>query len=285
MNKVFIGLILAVCVLGMGLVMLNNRLGRSPDPRQAPPAAEMRAPSFDHPVIEEADRKREIAEAASRQEDETASTLKEYGTDIPPTPPRMPDGLSESGQFIPPEPPDARKGGGDNKIGAVAPTPERLPQKNINQADLNTPAAASQKPEPKPATIAKGETPKTEQKPDAPQKPEPAKDSQHSEKGNIATRFVVYSRDKGATVRIGGNSKMDFNHMILENPNRIVVDLPGDWRFPDNPGIPRNELVQAVRVGKNEGKTRVVIDLKEKPRRVNIVPFKDGNGLDVRVDK
>ena len=39
MNKVILGLILAVCILGMALVMLNERLGRKND-YSPPPMAE-----------------------------------------------------------------------------------------------------------------------------------------------------------------------------------------------------------------------------------------------------
>ena len=49
--------------------------------------------------------------------------------------------------------------------------------------------------------------------------------------------------------------------------------------------MPANPLVSNVRVGKMSDKTRVVIDLKEKPRATRLVLAKDGNTLDVRVDQ
>ena len=49
MNKIIMGLIVAVCVLGMALIMLNEKLGRKPDP--APVTAEAPSvPTSDGPV-------------------------------------------------------------------------------------------------------------------------------------------------------------------------------------------------------------------------------------------
>ncbi|MCD7983328.1 MAG: hypothetical protein LUG19_03620, partial [Desulfovibrio sp.] len=38
MNKVILSLLLAVCILGMALIMLNERLGRKSEPAPAPSA-------------------------------------------------------------------------------------------------------------------------------------------------------------------------------------------------------------------------------------------------------
>ena len=44
MNKVILSLLLAVCILGMALIMLNERLGRKSEPAPAP-AAEVSQPT------------------------------------------------------------------------------------------------------------------------------------------------------------------------------------------------------------------------------------------------
>jgi len=256
MNKVFLGLILAVCILGMALVMLNNRLGRKPDQRQAPPVAEVVQPPSRSPVeIEDQARAMETARSALVQPE---SAGRETALEA---------GISEREPVVPPrlrpksEPearPEPRKPEPKQEL-AVAPEPKPAPK----------PREQTVKPEPAPAS----------------EQPKQAAASNAGAGSRTATRFVIYARDKGATVRVGGNAKVEYSSMTLENPNRVVVDLAGDWKFPPNPGIPKNDLVSAVRVGQNGDKTRLVIDLKAKPRKVILVPFKNGDGVDVRVDK
>lgn len=72
--------------------------------------------------------------------------------------------------------------------------------------------------------------------------------------------------------------------MTLTNPERVVVDLEGQWQIKA-PGVPKNALVSNVRIGKMADKTRVVIDLNEKPTRARFVLSKDGATLDVRLDQ
>lgn len=253
MNKVFLGLILAVCVLGMALVMLNDRLGRKPEPRPAPVAESARQTMRVPEEIAAQARDMELAEAAlappaERERDGQAGTI-----------PGRPDFKPEAPDMAEPAP----------KPAPAAPKP--LPPAKTETAARPEPAI---KPEPRPAAepAARPEPPKTA-----------AANPAAGEKS--ATKFVIYARDKGATVRMGGNARMDYSSMTLENPNRVVVDLAGDWKFPPNPGIPKNELVSAVRVGQNGDKTRLVIDLKLKPRKVLLVPFKNGTGVDVRLDR
>lgn len=278
MNKVFIGLILAVCVLGMALVMLNDRLGRKPDQRSAPPAAETVQPSRTPEEIAATARAMELAEAALAPpperdrvqdvEDEAGQTgaVGQSATSESSKPPIKSDSLPK------PEP-------------VAKPEPVPPPAHNLAEA---------QKPEPRHEVAAKPEA-KAEIKPKSESKPERAtaakdakggKDARDAKDGGkTATKFVIFSRDKGATVRVAGNGKLEYSSMTLENPDRVVVDLTGDWKFPPNPGVPKNDMVSAVRVGQNGDKTRLVIDLKGKPRKVVLVQHKGGDGVDVRVDK
>lgn len=96
-------------------------------------------------------------------------------------------------------------------------------------------------------------------------------------------RFVVYAREDGATVRIVGNANISYKPMVLTGPDRVVVDLDGDWDIKA-PGIPKNDLVTNVRIGKLNGKTRVVIDLNSSAK-TRYTLSKDRRMLDVRVDK
>lgn len=269
MNKVFIGLVLAVCLLGMALVMLNDRLGRSPDAAYTQPVATPRPASPGQMQIEADARAREIAEAASREE-----TPAQPEPAQPPAP-------------APAAPVAAAPATSLDSPGASLP---RLPQA-VPVPPSPEPAPAPM-PVPPPRTAPASELPPVTAKaaPPAPA-PEPARQEAARNKadtqpgGRTIGKFVVYSRDKGATVRIGGDAKMEFSHMVLENPSRVAVDLAGEWKIPSLPGIPRNDLVEKVRVGHDGAKTRITIDMKEKPRRVTLVPARDGRGVDVRVDK
>lgn len=270
MNKVFLGLILAVCVLGMALVMLNDRLGRKPDARPAPVAetAQKRTPE----EIAAAARAMELAEAALAPPSGQETKIDE------PVTARVP------GREIV-----------ENQVPNIEPRPELAPARPVRETKVEAaprPAPRSDAPVAKPEPPAGKPEPapaKLEQQPGSKPVPAPAMSEPVVPKaaagGKTATKFVIYARDKGATVRVGGNAKVEYTSMTLENPNRVVVDLTGDWKFPSNPGIPKNELVSAVRVGQNGDKTRLVIDLKIKPRKVVLVPFKNGDGVDVRVDK
>lgn len=269
MNKVFIGLILAVCVLGMALVMLNDRLGRKTDTRQAQQITHTSPLPRSPEEMAAAAKAMELAQAKTALE---APQIENHEPAPQPVAEKQPVRRSPAREL--PETKPAR---------VPEPAPKQEAPKIREQKDVEVPR-------PKPEAVAevkpaKPEPPQAEvAKPEPAAKPEPKQDADKAGT-KTATRFVVYARDKGATVRIGGNAKVDYSSMTLEDPNRVVVDLAGEWKFPANTGVPKNELVSAVRVGKNGDKTRVVIDLKIKPRRVLLVPFKSGDGVDVRVDK
>ena len=254
MNKVILGLILAVCLLGMALVMLNERLGRKSETAPSTAAQETAMPSLDDVsaprqpeesarIIAEENRiaAEVAANARNYEEEEARESLASPAEEIKPSPaPRLPD---------PPKPAQARPD----------PKPEPAPEQK--------PAPVAEKPaqeKPKPAKEA--------------DKPKPPKSADKT-----ITKFVIFSREKGATVRLIGSSPLQPKSMLLENPTRLVIDLNGDWKFPDNPGIPKNDLISGVRVGKSGN--RVVFDLKEKPRAWRVIPAKNSDSFDVRVDK
>lgn len=266
MNKVFLGLILAVCVLGMALVMLNDRLGRKTDVRQPQQTAQPLPRSPED--LAAAARALEMAQAKSALE-ESGETERKDRAAQPALAERLPEPLPRPAVSRPPAPkPEVAK--------PAQREPE--PPRPAPVAEVKPAKPEPVRPEPVKPEAPRPETPKPESRPEAVKT--------DAKKGSMtATKFVIYAREKGATVRIGGNGKVDYSSMTLEEPNRVVLDLAGEWKFPPHPGVPKNDLVSAVRVGQNGDKTRVVIDLKEKPRKVILVPFKNGDGVDVRVDK
>lgn len=273
MNKVFLGIILAVCILGMLLVMLNNRLGRKPETRQNLPVAEA---SLDSRTLEEREAARALETAdAERALRGPAPAIQSRPELTPPAAirvpspgqrPTVPEALPASPAPLPAQTTPA----------PVVPSTSPVPSEMKPVPPALVPAAQEAKPTP--SEVA----PVPDARPAAPLSPQ--KQETGAQAGTV-NKFVVYVRDKGATVRIVSSGRMDYSSMTLANPDRVVVDINGNWKFPANPGIPRNDLVSAVRVGKSGDKTRVVIDLKMKPRRVTLVPMKNGNGVDVRVDQ
>lgn len=279
MNKVFIGMVVAVCILGMALLMLSERVSKKTDRAEQTANTTAKTEIFDEvpknteqPVLPQ-ENAEPISPQVSRQMAENAINLETGEARqalAPPIPAKEeisklePEVVPNIVQEIPPvikeEPkqPDRAQN---------QPVPEPMPAPPVKQP------VSSEKPVK--STPSGQDTPKHNPENIAPQKI----------KANTITKFVVFARDKGATIRLGGSSPLHYKSTLLENPDRLVIDLDGNWEFPSNMAIPKNELVNSVRVGKNEDKTRLVIDLKVKPRVLRMIPSKNSENLDARVDK
>ncbi|MBO4312114.1 MAG: AMIN domain-containing protein [Desulfovibrionaceae bacterium] len=77
-----------------------------------------------------------------------------------------------------------------------------------------------------------------------------------------------------------GNAPMVGHCFQLHDPERVVLDLSGTWRI-QIPRVPSNRLIQSVRLGRHENKTRLVFDLKN-PGRSALVPV-NRNALELHV--
>lgn len=87
---------------------------------------------------------------------------------------------------------------------------------------------------------------------------------------------------KGSLIKLvlHGNAPMVGYYSILKNPDRVALDLAGNWEIKV-PRVPSNRLIQAVRVGQHADKTRIVFDMKI-PGRVALVPL-NRNALELRI--
>ena len=85
-------------------------------------------------------------------------------------------------------------------------------------------------------------------------------------------------------MRLSSAEPIAYKHMVLKEPDRVVVDLQGSWSV-SAAGVPRNVLVTNIRFGSFPGRTRVVIDMKDTPRQTRFSQSKDRRQLDVRVDQ
>lgn len=335
MNKIIMGLIVAVCVLGMALIMLNEKLGRKPDPApvatEAPsvstsegpgsaglpsgrPATEdmmtslpapspSPAPSLTPPPAPVAP----VAEAPAApafsfggETDTAPATLPPLPQTTPPAPepvqapaPEVEAPLPSASPVPVPPLPEERK---DVPVPSLA---SSVVAAHEREAAADTPREAPEKPKAAPAPgkkeekardsktdveTAKAENAREEsRKKETPRKEAAPAKAKASSAEKSVERFVVYAREDGATVRIVGNANISYKPMVLTGPDRVVVDLDGDWDIKA-PGIPKNDLVTNVRIGKLNGKTRVVIDLNSSAK-TRYTLSKDRRMLDVRVDK
>ena len=87
---------------------------------------------------------------------------------------------------------------------------------------------------------------------------------------------------KGSLIKLvlKGNAPMVGHYYVLEEPDRVVLDLAGNWHI-ELPKVPSNRLIASVRVGQHEDKTRLVFDMKN-TGRVALVPL-NRNSLELRI--
>lgn len=86
---------------------------------------------------------------------------------------------------------------------------------------------------------------------------------------------------KNITFRLTGAAPMSAKTLLLASPDRYVVDLQGEWGIA-LPKVPRNLLLQEIRVGQRENATRLVFGLKRKPESAQVVKI-DAQTLEVRI--
>ena len=262
MNKAFIGILVAVCILGMALIMLNEWKSSRNDPEPAAPTASEAAPA--------------VPPAPGELPPHTGSGL------TPPTPeqsavPPLPDAapsaslppLQEAPAHTPPSE-ALERGFAFNDAESAAP-------QTALGAGAEPPSAPAAVEAPQPAEpVAERAVPEKKEEKKA-EKPAPAA------RARTVTRFVVFARETGATVRIEGSSPIEYKYLPLDNPPRVAVDLMGEWTVKA-PGVPKNPAVTNVRLGKLDGRTRVVIDLTG-PGKIRHILSKDRKRLDVRIDR
>lgn len=255
MNKIFLSLLLAVCVLGMVLIMLNERL-RKPDQTPAPTTVLEPAPPVD----------------ATPVPPPAVSSVE-----TPPVPDPVPT-PAPSDIRPPAAPPVENSAMREPQLPVgVAPVPQPSPPAGGEQVRPVSPSAPAAKSE----TSKPGATPRPE--PSAAGAAGSGREKAAAPQPRTITKFVVFAREKGATVRLAGTAPISYKSMELVNPDRMVVDLEGTWQIKA-PGVPKNAVVTNVRLGKEGKKTRIVIDLSQKARS-RFILSQDRMTLDIRLDQ
>ena len=212
MNKAFIGILIAVCILGMALIMLNEWKSSKNDPEPASPALEASpatpdglpshtGSSLTPPVPGDAAAPApvETAPAAEAPAATPPSEALERGfafNDTEAVPPQdMPLPVTE---------------------GAARPAQDVPPQPALGSGAASEPPAAPSVP----AATETRQPPAAEVEPAAPEKKEEKKAEKPAPaaKARTVTRFVVFARETGATVRIEGSSPIEYKYLPLDNP-------------------------------------------------------------------
>lgn len=207
------------------------------------------------------------------------------------------DKAPSSSSVSPPEHP-ARET--DESRGPTVPAPEK-----IEPAAQSAPSSTSDKPEVTPPSASAG--PEVEGKPasspasapppaapaasdkggkaDKPLKPGtlitksslPAKAG-----GQVVTSAVLTMDGDVVTLNLKGTSAMRGKTFMLVEPDRVVLDIEGDWKV-EAPRVPSNRMVRALRVGSQDTATRLVFDMRVKPVKVKVTnPDADSLELTIR---
>ncbi|MBQ7456182.1 MAG: AMIN domain-containing protein [Desulfovibrio sp.] len=256
MNKALLSILLAVCILGMALIMLNERLHG--DKSQAA------TPSLVQPI-----------QTASVSSGTVQRTIP-VGADVNTSQDHLIQEVRATATQKELRPPESKENVKKNEV-----VKKELVEKKVKPVQREERTVAEVRP-------VKEEPKKVEKDRDVkkvlPEKGEKVIDKKQEAKvKRLMKKFVVFSREKGATVRLNGNSDMQYKTSQMHAPERFLVELDGEWDM-DVPKIPNNPLVGQIRVSTRNKKTRLVLDLKDVPRICRVV-VKDKQNIDIRVDK
>lgn len=285
MNKAFIAIIIAVCILGMALIMLTQWQAQNADPE---PAASRESSVATAPSGGELTLPPPV-EAPSGQP-APSSTGMERGFAFDDTSAQQvaaapqPADNAKSPAAVPDLPQEVLAEAHAPALGSGTARGTALPvEKTPPAVTPQTPATVAPVPaEPRLMEDESAPAPESRKAESKAQAAKPARTQ--ATPASTVTRFVVYARESGVTIRLVGSSPIAFKEpFVLKEPDRVVVDLVGDWKIKA-PGVPKNPLVTNVRLGKMDNRTRVVIDMSG-PARVRYTLSKDHKQLDVRVDR
>lgn len=146
-------------------------------------------------------------------------------------------------------------------------------------SSASTPGAATAE-SGKPATTPTPTPGKTE----TPKPAEPVNDAELSPSAAHALRDIsVEVFEQQVIVRIEAEGPFPVKTFLLPNPNRLVVDLPGDWTNIKAPSVPQNRLIRSARLGSQSSGPRLVLDLRA-PLTSRTVQRPDSNTVEITLE-
>lgn len=81
--------------------------------------------------------------------------------------------------------------------------------------------------------------------------------------GKVAmTGISLKAEGSDMILTISGDKEFTYKSFTLTGPDRLVIDLAGDWSGVKYPNLPSNRLISEIRGGKFEKSHRIVMDLK-----------------------
>ncbi len=78
----------------------------------------------------------------------------------------------------------------------------------------------------------------------------------------VMTAMSLKANGSEMILTLTADKRFAYKSFTLVGPDRLVVDLTGEWEGVKVPGMPSNRLITKVRAGKFEGSHRIVLDLK-----------------------
>jgi hypothetical protein len=87
--------------------------------------------------------------------------------------------------------------------------------------------------------------------------------------GNVVTSAVLTMDGNVVTLRLEGNAPLKGNAFLLADPDRAELDLAGVWEVSP-PRVSSNRMIRSLRAGERENATRLVFDMRVKPRRITL---------------
>ncbi|MDR2573232.1 MAG: AMIN domain-containing protein [Desulfovibrio sp.] len=288
MNKSLLALLLGVCLVGMGLLIYQEKQdgSRSPKPVEAAPE-ERRTPM---PVPQGLSAVPMLPAAPAPA---TLPPLRSDAQSAAKSPPASRESAAKTenkteGKIKPVEAKSVESGNGNAQTHAVKVDEAKangdgsgnrqdvgkLPPREENAALMEASNAVSVPAAPSVPPVPQASVPNSAAKAANTLPRKPQQDA----------KLLVLTRDKGVTVRLTNSGPVRYQSMTLTGPDRIVVDVEGIVGLKA-PGVPKNSLVRNVRLGKNNGKVRVVVDLAAKPASARFILSQDKDTLDIRLDQ
>ncbi len=196
--------------------------------------------------------------------------------------------------------------GGNNLFASSAPSggsaaPDESASKPTASAGKPTAATGAPKPESAPSgatpsgaatpgatTVESGKPATTPTPPpgkaETPKPAEPVNDAELSPSAAHALRDIsVEVFEEQVIVRIEAEGPFPVKTFLLPNPNRLVVDLPGDWTNIKAPSVPQNRLIRSARLGSQSSGPRLVLDLRA-PLTSRTVQRPDSNTVEITLE-
>ena len=264
MNRFVSVLIPLVVLVAMGLVLFQQMMTPKADPRSqnevkalvTPPPGSGASDPAAQVGEAEAEARTAIGRLAARNADQfaDAQAIQDHDGETDLTPPQVSDAPADPAR--PNRPPQAAREPEPRNVRDVPAAP-RPAERNEKPA---TPAAPA--PVPAPAPEPKREEPKG---------------------SFVMKNLTLQVAGSEVILKMQADKRFEYHYFLLTGPNRLVVDLAGDWQGLKNPRVPANQLVKSTRYAKFGNGYRFVLDLNEAPRAQS--DSRSGNTVEIRLSR